>query len=97
MSEKTRQLLVEKERAHVQLAPKSVEEFAKTDELPDTIQRLAYETARSLADDENGNLEKLAGQLEEADRKHNPRNTWKIIRTIAGKKVKRTIKAKYEK
>ena len=92
LSQKTHEILAAKEKAHLELTAKNASEFEKAKSLKNEIRQLAKNAAVSLAEDEKQHLETLATQLEEADRKHDPRTTWKIIRKIAGKDVKRIIK-----
>lgn len=55
---------------------------------------LAQRVTASLAEDERTELESYIKQLEEADRKHDARSTWKVIKKLAGKDKKRLIRVR---
>ena len=94
MSEKSRAILEKKERVHIELASVKASEAERLAALRAKVKALAREAANSLANDEQIELEVYAKQLEEADRKHYAGTTWNLIKKVAGKDKKRSIRVR---
>ena len=94
VSEKTKKLLIEKEKAHIVLASKSENEFKNAESLKTKVKFLAKEVANALAEDEINELENQLHHLVNADRNKHPRSTWQTIAKISGKDKKQAIKVK---
>ena len=84
VSEKSRLILEEKERAHIELANVSASEVERLRVLREKVKTLSREAAKSLADDDKREVENNLKELEKANRKHDARSTWKIIKKLAG-------------
>ena len=94
VSEKSRLILEDKERAHIELASVAASEVERLRVLREKVKTLSREAAKSLADDDKREIENNLKELEKANRKHDARSTWKIIKKLAGKEKKRSIRVR---
>lgn len=94
VSERSRSLLKSKEDAYTELSGITDSQSERAKSLKAELKILEQRVTESLAEDERTKLEIYIKQLEEADRKHDARSTWRVIKKFAGKDKKRLIRVR---
>ena len=94
VSERSQSLLAKKDRVHTELASIKASESERAMSLKAELKNLAQRVTESLAEDERSELESFLEQLETADRKHDARSTWKLIKKIAGKHKRKLVRVR---
>ena len=79
---------------HTELTSIKASESERAKSLKAELKNLAQRVTESLAEVERSELESFLVQLETADRKHDARSTWKLIKKIAGKDKRKLVRVR---
>jgi hypothetical protein len=79
---------------HTELASTKASESERAKSLKAELKNLAQRVTESLAEDKRSALESFLNQLETADRKHDARSTWKLIKKIVGKDKRKLVRVR---